>query len=165
MCNHVKLIVFDLGNYSWEIVNPCVRIFVLIVDYYFFTDLTLWPLHVDECVSPFLKEKLVHWSSSIILLKFTHQYFEIFPCYSSLVSDSVGRVCSLYPNVQDILNFLQSRNYTLAVASRAKNICGSYQLLHFLDIAKYFRYKEIYPGSKRQHFRKYVCLYTFDSPI
>lgn len=66
--------------------------------------------------------------------------------------DHHGRVCYLYSDTEKILQFLKKKNYTIAIASRAKNICGSYQLLHLFGIADYFRYKEIYPGSKVQHF-------------
>ncbi|XP_065220762.1 magnesium-dependent phosphatase 1-like isoform X1 [Planococcus citri] len=92
-------------------------------------DYTLWPLHVDECATPFS----------------TNQQ-------NRAVMDNFGRVCYLYSDTLKILSFLKKKNYTIAIASRAENICGSYQLLQLFGIADYFRYKEIYPGSKVQHF-------------
>ncbi|XP_065220763.1 magnesium-dependent phosphatase 1-like isoform X2 [Planococcus citri] len=79
-------------------------------------DYTLWPLHVDECATPFS----------------TNQQ-------NRAVMDNFGRVCYLYSDTLKILSFLKKKNYTIAIASRAENICGSYQLLQLFGIADYFR--------------------------
>lgn len=54
----------------------------------------------------------------------------------------------------DILKQLSNEGYELGVASRTSEIQGAKQLLNLFNWDKYFKYKEIYPGSKVTHFSK-----------
>jgi len=56
----------------------------------------------------------------------------------------------------EILKFLKSKGICLAAASRTEDPPAARELLTVLDIDKYFAYKEIYPGSKVTHFRKFT---------
>lgn len=44
----------------------------------------------------------------------------------------------------------------MAAASRTEDPPAAKELLRVLDIDKYFSYKEIYPGSKVSHFKKFA---------
>lgn len=66
--------------------------------------------------------------------------------------DAHGQIIRHYKDVPDILNKLSEEGYELGVASRTSEIKGAKQLLNLLDWEKYFKYKEIYPGSKTTHF-------------
>lgn len=44
----------------------------------------------------------------------------------------------------------------LAAASRTEDPPTAQELLRILDIDQYFSYKEIYPGSKLTHFKRFV---------
>lgn len=92
-------------------------------------DYTIWPFKVDRCKSPFK-----------------------ISC-SGIVSDSSGKTCSTYPDVEKVLITL-SKKTALGIASRIEDIAGAYQLLHLLNIFKYFTLVEIYPCGKLVHFRR-----------
>lgn len=66
--------------------------------------------------------------------------------------DAHGQIIRYYKDVPDILKKLVEEGYELGVASRTSEIKGAKQLLNLLDWEKYFKYKEIYPGSKTTHF-------------
>ncbi|PNF13874.1 hypothetical protein B7P43_G11475 [Cryptotermes secundus] len=68
------------------------------------------------------------------------------------ITDTRGRVFKTFPEVPQLLRALTNSGYNLAAASRIEDIPGAYQLLHLFDITQYFRYKEIYPGTKTVHF-------------
>ncbi|KAF7387961.1 magnesium-dependent phosphatase 1-like [Vespula maculifrons] len=92
-------------------------------------DYTLWPFWVDTHVTPpFIKRK------------------------KDEIVDAHGQIIRHYKDVPDILNKLSEEGYELGVASRTSEIKGAKQLLNLLDWEKYFKYKEIYPGSKTTHF-------------
>lgn len=53
-----------------------------------------------------------------------------------------------------MLQRLYDEGYILAVASRTGEMKGANQLLKLFGWEKYFKYKEIYPGSKVNHFKR-----------
>lgn len=61
---------------------------------------------------------------------------------------------SLVSRVIEILDLLKENNKIIAIASRTYEPDWAKDLLHLLDIGKYFDLKEIYPASKIQHFKK-----------
>lgn len=60
-----------------------------------------------------------------------------------------------YPEVTQVLADLHQQGYELAIASRTSEIQGANQLVKLLNWDKYFKYKEIYPGCKVNHFCKF----------
>nr|CAD7395342.1 unnamed protein product [Timema poppensis] len=72
----------------------------------------------------------------------------------SEVVDSRGEIIRYYPEVPEVLKKLANDGIILAVASRTSEIKGANQLLKLFDWDQYFKYKEIYPGSKVTHFNK-----------
>lgn len=92
-------------------------------------DYTLWPFWVDTHVTPPFKKK------------------------GNDVVDAHGHIIRYYKEVPEILKRL-SEEYELGVASRTSEIQGAKQLLNLFNWDKYFKYKEIYPGSKVSHFSK-----------
>lgn len=52
----------------------------------------------------------------------------------------------------NVLKQLSEEGYELGVASRTSEIQGAKQLLDLFDWKKYFKYIEIFPGSKVTHF-------------
>jgi magnesium-dependent phosphatase 1 len=73
--------------------------------------------------------------------------------YSGRIKDNDGNEYELYPEVLDILSELKKKNYTLAIASRIEDISTAYLLLIYFNISDFFKFKEIYPGSKIIHFK------------
>lgn len=92
-------------------------------------DYTLWPFWVDTHVTPPFRKK------------------------GNDVVDAHGQIIRYYKEVPEILKHL-SEEYELGVASRTSEIQGAKQLLNLFNWDKYFKYKEIYPGSKVSHFSK-----------
>jgi len=70
------------------------------------------------------------------------------------IEDSLGSKIKLYPEVLNILSELKKQNYTMALASRTEAPSWAFQLLNLFEIENYFNHKEIYPGSKIQHFQQ-----------
>ena len=68
--------------------------------------------------------------------------------------DQSGNWIRLYPDVLQILNLLKENNKYIVAASRTYEPEWAQNLLHLLDIDKYFDLKEIYPSSKIQHFKR-----------
>ncbi|XP_025202476.1 magnesium-dependent phosphatase 1-like [Melanaphis sacchari] len=94
-------------------------------------DYTLWPFWIDTHVNP-----PFHKSGPKIVLDFT------------------GRKIKHYPDVPQILKFLQDKNIGISVASRTGEIDGAEQLIQLFGWDKYFQNKQIYPGSKVTHINK-----------
>ncbi|CAM1300623.1 MDP1 (predicted) [Pycnogonum litorale] len=94
-------------------------------------DYTLWPFWVDTHVSPPIKRKNDH------------------------VLDGSGRQLRCYKDVPEILNKLREQEYTMAVASRTEWPEGGKKLVDLFGWDAYFKYKEIYPGSKVTHFKRF----------
>ncbi|XP_063157668.1 magnesium-dependent phosphatase 1 [Candoia aspera] len=90
-------------------------------------DYTLWPFWVDP---PFQKNS------------------------DGSVQDRKKRPVNLYPEVPEVLQQLQSEQIPMAAASRTGEIRGATQLLDLFGLNRYFRYREIYPGSKVTHFQR-----------
>ncbi|XP_021943147.1 magnesium-dependent phosphatase 1 [Folsomia candida] len=94
-------------------------------------DYTLWPYHVDSTVSlPF------HVKSSQVL-------------------DQTGKEIKPFPEVPIVLDYLAERGVTIAAASRTTKPPGAHQLLDLFDWNRYFALKEIYPGCKTTHFKRF----------
>ena len=70
------------------------------------------------------------------------------------VEDSWGSRIVLYPDVKKVLEELNQQGITMALASRTGAPSWAQKLLHLFDINSYFEYKEIYPGSKVEHFNQ-----------
>lgn len=94
-------------------------------------DETLWPFGVDD--------------------------FVMRPPYrlvNGVVRDARGVRMEPFPEVDDILKKLHENDVPLAAASRTTYPDGAFSLIKLLGWNEYFRYKEIYPGSKITHFKK-----------
>lgn len=70
------------------------------------------------------------------------------------VEDSWGSRIVLYPDVMEVLEELKQQGFTMALASRTGAPQWAQKLLHLFEINTYFDYKEIYPGSKIEHFNQ-----------
>ncbi|XP_043795795.1 magnesium-dependent phosphatase 1-like [Apis laboriosa] len=93
-------------------------------------DYTLWPFWIDTHVNPPFKKK------------------------GNDVIDSHGQIIKYYKEVPDVLKYLYEEGYELGIASRTSEIQGAKQLLNLFNWDNYFKYKEIYPGSKVTHFSR-----------
>uniref|UniRef100_T1J551 Magnesium-dependent phosphatase 1 n=1 Tax=Strigamia maritima TaxID=126957 RepID=T1J551_STRMM len=94
-------------------------------------DYTLWPFWVDTHVTPPFRK-----------------------AENKAVYDAANNLVEYYPEVPNILNLLQSKNIQMAVASRTSCIREANELIVLFGWSKYFTFKEIYPGSKVEHFKK-----------
>lgn len=74
----------------------------------------------------------------------------------SIITDHCKTEIKCYPEVSGILKNLYKDGYILAVASRASQLNLANQLIEMFGWGKYFKHKEIYPGSKVTHFQRYV---------
>ncbi|KAK3584558.1 hypothetical protein CHS0354_030565 [Potamilus streckersoni] len=92
-------------------------------------DYTLWPFWVDTHVDPPFKKKS-----------------------DGKVYDSHSRHVKYYPDVPGILSSLKSQRYQLGIASRTTCSDEAWDLVQLFEWDKYFDYKQIYPGSKTNHF-------------
>ncbi|XP_032679941.1 magnesium-dependent phosphatase 1-like [Odontomachus brunneus] len=91
-------------------------------------DQTLWPFWVDSNVTPPFRKK------------------------SDKVVDVHGRNVKYFADVPDVLKRLYDEGYELGIASRTTEIEGAKQLLNLFGWEKYFKYIEIFPSSKKEHF-------------
>ncbi|XP_062871880.1 magnesium-dependent phosphatase 1 [Trichomycterus rosablanca] len=94
-------------------------------------DYTLWPFFIDN-----------YYNSSFHIDQ------------SGKVVDSMNGHVKLYEDTKEVLRSLHSQGFQLAVASRAEDFDGATELLSVYDLNQYFSYKEIYEGSKVNHFRR-----------
>ncbi|CAL1680565.1 unnamed protein product [Lasius platythorax] len=92
-------------------------------------DYTLWPFWVDTHVTPPFRRGT-----------------------QNKIVDAHGCTIKYYTNVPNILRQLLEEGYELGVASRTSEIKGAKQLLDLFGWKKYFKYVEIFPGSKVTHF-------------
>ncbi|XP_072765327.1 magnesium-dependent phosphatase 1 [Anoplolepis gracilipes] len=92
-------------------------------------DYTLWPFWVDTHVTPPFRKGT-----------------------QNKVVDAHGHTIKYYIDVPDVLKILSEEGYELGIASRTSEIKGAKQLLDLFDWKKYFKYIEIFPGSKVTHF-------------
>ncbi len=68
------------------------------------------------------------------------------------VYDAEGREFELYPDVDSIISNLESQDLQLALASRTMEPEWANWLLDAWKMTDRFHHREIYPGSKLQHF-------------
>ncbi len=68
------------------------------------------------------------------------------------VYDDFGALMRLYDDVVDILHDLKTQSVPIAIASRTSRPAWAKDLLRLFEIDNLFDYKEIYPGSKINHF-------------
>jgi magnesium-dependent phosphatase 1 len=87
-----------------------------------------------------------------------------------IIIDAEGRIITLYKDIRFILETLKNQNVEMAVASRTAAPDWARKLMRLFDIEKFFKYQEIYPGSKVFHFEslhqktglRYKEMYFFD---
>jgi len=70
------------------------------------------------------------------------------------ILDASGALIELYPQVIHILETLEKKGCTMALASRTGRPDWASELLHLFRIDRFFIVQEIYPSSKLQHFEK-----------
>ncbi|KAK6627465.1 hypothetical protein RUM44_009942 [Polyplax serrata] len=95
-------------------------------------DFTLWPFYVDCNFTPPFRRSV-----------------------NGEILDSRQRTVNCYKEVPAVLDELYSSGYQLAIASRTGEIDGANQLIQLFGWDKYFSFKEIYPGCKKQHFSRF----------
>ena len=86
------------------------------------------------------------------------------------ITDAEDRIIYLYPDVHEILSRLNKEGIMMGVASRTHSPEIARTLMELFEIRDYFRYEEIYPGSKVQHFemlqrttkQPFEAMYFFD---
>lgn len=66
--------------------------------------------------------------------------------------DRYGRIVTLYEGVLAALDFCESNNIDMALASRTAEPGWARQLIEMLGIFHRFKYKEIFPSTKVVHF-------------
>lgn len=93
-------------------------------------DYTLWPFFVD-CSDPPFKKTDKH------------------------VVDRHGGVVKPYANSTEILQRLSVLGYKIGIASRTGSIKDANSLVKLFNWEQYIDHKEIYPGCKVQHFKKF----------
>ena len=67
------------------------------------------------------------------------------------IVDFAGRKIRLYEETIEVLEHLKATDVPVAVASRTGEPDWARQLIYLFDIGHYFKYQEIYPGSKIVH--------------
>lgn len=86
------------------------------------------------------------------------------------ILDGEDRLIQLYQEVPEILHELDSRGLPMALASRTHSPSIANMLLDIFKISDFFSFREIYSGSKIQHFSRlhkqtrtsYEDMYFFD---
>ena len=69
------------------------------------------------------------------------------------IIDGEGRRIVLYPDVRAILESLQEKKIVMGLASRTHRPDTARKLLDMFGISNFFSFKQLYPGSKIQHFQ------------
>jgi magnesium-dependent phosphatase 1 len=80
-----------------------------------------------------------------------------FPPYrrtNNHIIDAEQNTIFLYPGVKSLLKTLQ-KDHLLGIASRTSQPKWAVELMRLFEIDTHFRYCEIYPGSKTNHFYQF----------
>jgi len=72
---------------------------------------------------------------------------------NGIIRDRDERGIILYPDVRSILDHLNEQKVLMSVASRTGAPDWADELMRLFNIKKYFKYFEIYPGSKLNLFK------------
>ena len=103
-----------------------------------------------------LRPKLIIFDLDHTLWPFGVDRFDYKPPYrktaNGQIVDKNQQVMNCYTDVPTVLRKLSSDGYDMAVASRTEYPEGANHLINLFDWDKYFKYREIYPGSKITHF-------------
>lgn len=100
-------------------------------------DETLWPFGIDEFILKPPYKKLPSTQKSV-----------------RQVVDSEGKKMDPFPESNQVLEQIHSANILMAAASRTTYPEGAHSLIQLFGWSNYFKFKEIYPGSKIDHFKK-----------
>ncbi|OWF50094.1 magnesium-dependent phosphatase 1-like [Mizuhopecten yessoensis] len=95
-------------------------------------DYTLWPFWVDTHVDPPFKKNS-----------------------DGKVEDCRGKHVKHYRDVPAILQRLHGEGYKLGIASRTSTVNEANDLVTLFNWDQYFQYREIYPGCKIAHFKRF----------
>lgn len=106
-------------------------------------DETLWPFGIDQ-----------------FIMKPPYKNFPPYKKFSSTqgsvgqVLDSEGKKMDPFPESNQVLEQIHSAKVLMAAASRTTYPEGADSLIQLFGWSNYFKFKEIYPGSKTDHFKK-----------
>lgn len=99
-------------------------------------DETLWPFGIDDYV-----------------MKPPYKKITAPDGMGSQVVDAEGKHMFPYPEVNDVLKKIHSSHILMAAASRTTFPEGAESLIELFGWKYYFKYKEMYPGSKVEHLK------------
>lgn len=71
------------------------------------------------------------------------------------IFDSENKEMNYFDKVPSVLESIRKQKIDMAVASRTEYPEGAFSLLKLFKLDDYFKYKQIYPGTKTVHFEKF----------
>lgn len=106
-------------------------------------DETLWPFGIDQFI---MKPPYKMFPST--------QGQVVDSEGKKIVVDSEGKKMDPFPESNQVLEQVHSARILMAVASRTTYPEGAHSLIQLFGWSNYFKFREIYPGSKTDHFKK-----------